>query len=238
MYMEMTTEEDKKIAEGWKADLTEFLSLTFIGGVLWVMSVTKPTGHRQLLFLKHLPEYCQPQYFEFPPFFPPSFSPPNYTVWVNALCITRALLATLSRQWARRYLWTPSHVTDHSSEPGSLYFHGTLISRFQVSAVVGRRLHGYPRMRYTCPALSSPQPLLITNVAHRYWNTNYLISGPSVVLYFSAPPLCSLRSLLVFKFSQIAYSRHSIPLDRAESQSQYDAVLSARSEAPIGALLG
>ncbi|KAF8260789.1 hypothetical protein EI94DRAFT_1706025 [Lactarius quietus] len=138
MYMEMTTEEDKKIAEGWKADLTEFLSLTFIGGVLWVMSVTKPTGHRQLLFLKHLPEYCRPQYFEFPPFFPPSFSPPNYTVWVNALC--------------------------------------------------GREdTSGHPATSQTTQA--NPDP-------------------------------------------------HSIPLDRAESQSQYDAVLSARSEAPIGALLG
>ena len=42
---------------------------------------------------------------------PPPFTPPNYAVWVNALwflslviSITCALLATLLRQWARRYL--------------------------------------------------------------------------------------------------------------------------------------
>ena len=42
---------------------------------------------------------------------PPSFSPPNYAVWVNglwflslAISITCALLATLLQQWARRYL--------------------------------------------------------------------------------------------------------------------------------------
>jgi hypothetical protein len=42
---------------------------------------------------------------------PPPFTPPNYTVWVNALwflslviSLTCALLATLLQQWARRYL--------------------------------------------------------------------------------------------------------------------------------------
>ena len=42
---------------------------------------------------------------------PPSFTPPNYAVWVNVLwflslviSITCALLATLLQQWARRYL--------------------------------------------------------------------------------------------------------------------------------------
>ena len=42
---------------------------------------------------------------------PPPFTPPNHSVWVNALwflslvtSITCALLATLLQQWARRYL--------------------------------------------------------------------------------------------------------------------------------------
>jgi hypothetical protein len=42
---------------------------------------------------------------------PPSFSPPNYAVWVNALwflslaiSLTCALFATFLQQWARRYL--------------------------------------------------------------------------------------------------------------------------------------
>jgi hypothetical protein len=42
---------------------------------------------------------------------PPTFSPPNYAIWVNALwflslviSLTCALLATLLQQWARRYL--------------------------------------------------------------------------------------------------------------------------------------
>src|SRR6266702_5649610 len=42
---------------------------------------------------------------------PPTFSPPNYAVWVNSLwflslviSLTCALLATLLQQWARRYL--------------------------------------------------------------------------------------------------------------------------------------
>ncbi len=46
-----------------------------------------------------------------PPASPPTFSPPNYAVWVNKLwflslviSLTCALLATLLQQWARRYL--------------------------------------------------------------------------------------------------------------------------------------
>jgi hypothetical protein len=45
------------------------------------------------------------------PLSPPTFSPPNYAIWVNSLwfmslviSLTCALLATLLQQWARRYL--------------------------------------------------------------------------------------------------------------------------------------
>ena len=56
-----------------------------------------------------------------PPSAPPPFSPPNHAVWVNALwflsliiSLTCALLATLLRQWARRYLKiTQSRYSPH-----------------------------------------------------------------------------------------------------------------------------
>ena len=97
MYMEMATEEDKKMVENWKADadgILIFVSLSsnlmhhtdsmvidwFILRCCCVVDLsvhpghsTEPAGHLQFLPCKHLSGYCRPksiQRFEFPPCFP------------------------------------------------------------------------------------------------------------------------------------------------------------------------
>ena len=99
MYLEMAEEEDKKMAESWKADaegilvfvrfclLVPYFQLTHRSD--WFIlrccrlsafcidsgSATEPAGHVQLLPCQHLPASCRPesiQYFHFPPYFPSS----------------------------------------------------------------------------------------------------------------------------------------------------------------------
>ena len=99
MYLEMAKEEDKKMAESWKADaegilvfvrlrpLVSYFQLTHRSD--WFIlrccrlfalgddsgSATEPTGHVQLLPCQHIPASCRPksiQYFHFPPYYFPA----------------------------------------------------------------------------------------------------------------------------------------------------------------------
>ncbi|KAH9018848.1 hypothetical protein EDB85DRAFT_2279225 [Lactarius pseudohatsudake] len=122
MYLEMATEEDKKMVEGWKADAEGILVFTglFSAAVASLISVTvqdiRPNPQDTSNF--YLANLYQATLAD-PgsnisaslPASPPQFSPPKYAVWVNTLLflslvisITCALLATLLQQWARRYL--------------------------------------------------------------------------------------------------------------------------------------
>ena len=112
LYLEVATEEDKKLAENWKADaegilicVSQSLKLVFHTDSLaidrFILSCccilalsldsgysTGPSEHVQLLPRQHISDSCRPQsiqYLKFLPASPPPFSPPNYAVWVNAL---------------------------------------------------------------------------------------------------------------------------------------------------------
>ncbi|KAI0293701.1 hypothetical protein B0F90DRAFT_1761324 [Multifurca ochricompacta] len=75
MYVEMTGEEDKKLAESWKADADGILVFTVDWFVLgrrrsFVSSLspghsTEPTGHLRILSRKYLSAPCQCQWFSY-----------------------------------------------------------------------------------------------------------------------------------------------------------------------------
>ncbi|KAN0137469.1 hypothetical protein V8E53_004914, partial [Lactarius tabidus] len=122
MYLELAEEEDKKMAESWKADAEGILVFTglFSAAVASLISVSiqdiqqnpQDTSNFYLGNIYQL--LADPNRSNIPsslPAFPPPFSPPTHAVWVNGLwfmslviSITCALLATLLQQWARRYL--------------------------------------------------------------------------------------------------------------------------------------
>ncbi|KAH9053029.1 hypothetical protein EDB87DRAFT_1691245 [Lactarius vividus] len=122
MYLEMATEEDKKMAENWKADADGILIFTglFSAAVASLISVSiqdirpNPQDTSNFYLANIYQTVADPNRSNDSsslPTSPPSFTPPNYAVWVNALwflslviSITSALLATLLQQWARRYL--------------------------------------------------------------------------------------------------------------------------------------
>ncbi|KAH9055307.1 hypothetical protein EDB87DRAFT_1335325, partial [Lactarius vividus] len=122
MYLEMATEEDKKMAEAWKADADGILIFTglFSAAVASLISVTiqdirqNPQDTSNFYLSNIYQTLADPNRSNISGSLPPSpppFSPPNYAVWVNALLflslvisISCALLATLLQQWARRYL--------------------------------------------------------------------------------------------------------------------------------------
>ncbi|KAH9011969.1 hypothetical protein EDB83DRAFT_348387 [Lactarius deliciosus] len=121
MYLEMATEEDKKMAEGWKADADGILIFTglFSAAVASLISVSiqdirpnpQDTSNFYLANIYHSLANSGSNISTSLPASPPPFSPPNYAMWVNALLflslvisISCALLATLLQQWARRYL--------------------------------------------------------------------------------------------------------------------------------------
>ncbi|KAN0137408.1 hypothetical protein V8E53_004853, partial [Lactarius tabidus] len=122
MYNEMTAEEDRKMAESWKADADGILTFTglFSAAVATLVSVS-------IQDLQPNPQNSSPSYLgniyhwqlQDPsstpistlPRIPPQFSPPRYAIWVNslwflslAMSLTCGLLATLLQQWARRYI--------------------------------------------------------------------------------------------------------------------------------------
>ncbi|KAN0137208.1 hypothetical protein V8E53_004918 [Lactarius tabidus] len=122
MYLEMAEEEDKKMAESWKADAEGILVFTglFSAAVASLISVSiqdirqNPQDTSNFYLANIYQAISDPNRSNLsssPPTSPPSFSPPTYAVWVNSLwflslviSITCALLATLLQQWARRYL--------------------------------------------------------------------------------------------------------------------------------------
>ncbi|KAH9011965.1 hypothetical protein EDB83DRAFT_348331 [Lactarius deliciosus] len=121
MYLEMATEEDKKMVEGWKADADGILIFTglFSAAVASLISVSiqdirqnpQDTSNFYLANIYHTLADPASNISTSLPASPPPFLPPNYAVWVNTLLflslvisISCALLATLLQQWARRYL--------------------------------------------------------------------------------------------------------------------------------------
>ncbi|KAN0125350.1 hypothetical protein V8E53_015577 [Lactarius tabidus] len=120
MYLEMATEEDKKMVENWKADADGILIFTglFSAAVASLISVSiqdlqqnpQDTSNFYLANIYQATIHPNEPNISLPTS-PPPFSPPNYAVWVNALwflslviSLTCALLATFLQQWARRYL--------------------------------------------------------------------------------------------------------------------------------------
>ncbi|KAI9445699.1 hypothetical protein BJY52DRAFT_1194157 [Lactarius psammicola] len=120
MYLEMASEEDKKMTERWKADADGILIFTglFSASVASLISVSiqdirpnpQDTSNFYLANIYHTVSDPSNTSNTLPTS-PPTFSPPTYAVWVNALwfmslviSLTCALLATLLQQWARRYL--------------------------------------------------------------------------------------------------------------------------------------
>ncbi|KAN0140414.1 hypothetical protein V8E53_001623, partial [Lactarius tabidus] len=122
MYLEMATEEDKKMAENWKDDADGILIFTglFSAAVASLISVSiqdlrQNPQDTSNFYLENIYQATirpnGPNISNSLPASPPAFTPPNYAVWVNGLwflslviSITCALLATLLQQWARRYL--------------------------------------------------------------------------------------------------------------------------------------
>ncbi|KAI9432494.1 hypothetical protein H4582DRAFT_1795543, partial [Lactarius indigo] len=119
----MAEEEDKKMAESWKADADGILVFTglFSAAVAALVAVSiqdlRPNSQDTSAF------YLQNIYqlladpnrsnVSIPPALanPPPFSPPIYAIWVNslwflslAISLSCGLLATLLQQWARRYI--------------------------------------------------------------------------------------------------------------------------------------
>ncbi|KAH8993850.1 hypothetical protein EDB86DRAFT_1315117 [Lactarius hatsudake] len=97
MYLEMATEEDKEMAEGWGADVDGILIFTglFSAAVASSNPVAiqdirpNTTGHFQFLPRKYLQYHTLANSgFDIStalPASPPPFSSPNYAVWVNTL---------------------------------------------------------------------------------------------------------------------------------------------------------
>ncbi|KAN0140429.1 hypothetical protein V8E53_001638 [Lactarius tabidus] len=119
LYLEMATEEDKKMAENWKDDADGILIFTglFSAAVASLISVSiqdlqqDPQDTSNFYLANIYQATINPNSSSSLPTSPPPFTPPNYAVWVNTLwflslviSITCALLATLLQQWARRYL--------------------------------------------------------------------------------------------------------------------------------------
>ncbi|KAN0140440.1 hypothetical protein V8E53_001649, partial [Lactarius tabidus] len=119
MYLEMATEEDKKMADSWKDDADGILIFTglFSAAVASLISVSiqdlqqNPQDTSNFYLANTYQAMINPNSLNSLPTSPPPFAPPNYAVWVNTLwflslviSITCALLATLLQQWARQYL--------------------------------------------------------------------------------------------------------------------------------------
>lgn len=138
MYAEMAGEEDKKMAESWKGDADGILIFVrlivphanrvptrivlqtglFSAAVATLTAVSmqdlQPNSQDTTTFyLANIYQLLADPNASVPLTLssPPTFSPPKYAIWVNALwflslaiSLTCALLATLLQQWARRYI--------------------------------------------------------------------------------------------------------------------------------------
>jgi hypothetical protein len=136
MYLEMATEEDTKMVENWKADADGILIFVRSYLLIWCFMLTRwpqtglfsaavaslisisiqdiqqnPQDISNFYLANTYKATINPNLSSSLPTSPPSFSPPNYAVWVNTLwflslsiSLTCALFATFLQQWARRYL--------------------------------------------------------------------------------------------------------------------------------------
>ncbi|KAI0290076.1 hypothetical protein B0F90DRAFT_1921212, partial [Multifurca ochricompacta] len=124
MYLELAEKEDERISESWKADADGILVFTglFSAAVAALIAISiSHCSQTRKIPLRSTTEYLstprRPQISISQPSIPvtlatpPAFAPPKYAVWVNslwflslAISLTCALLATLLKQWARRYL--------------------------------------------------------------------------------------------------------------------------------------
>ncbi|KAI9431651.1 hypothetical protein H4582DRAFT_2062513 [Lactarius indigo] len=123
MYLGMAEEEDKKMAESWKADADGILVFTglFLASVAALVAISIQdlqlnSQDTSVFYLQNIYQLLSDPNRPYPtipptPSNPPTFSPPTYAVWVNALwflslaiSLTCGLLATLLQQWACRYI--------------------------------------------------------------------------------------------------------------------------------------
>ncbi|KAI9447479.1 hypothetical protein H4582DRAFT_6027 [Lactarius indigo] len=125
MYNDMTMEEDRKLAESWKADAEGILVFTglFSAAVATLVAVSiqdlqpnpqdDSTFYLQNIYQLLADPSLKTSNVSVPPSLTnrPQFSPPRYAVLVNslwflslAMSLTCGLLATLLQQWARRYI--------------------------------------------------------------------------------------------------------------------------------------
>ncbi|KAI0293702.1 hypothetical protein B0F90DRAFT_1642314, partial [Multifurca ochricompacta] len=124
MYVDVAGEEDKKMADSWKADADGILVFTglFSAAVAALLAVSvqdirpnpQDTSAFYLANIYQLVANANGSNVTISPSLSnpsTSFSPPNWAVCVNslwflslAISITCALLATLLQQWARRYV--------------------------------------------------------------------------------------------------------------------------------------
>ncbi|KAI9434060.1 hypothetical protein H4582DRAFT_2101151 [Lactarius indigo] len=112
MYLEMATEEDKKMTGRWKADadgILIFMPSLISVSIQDIWPNPQDTSNFYLTNIYHT--VSDPNISSSLPTSPPTFSPPSYAVWVNTfwflslvISLTCALLATLLQQWAQRYL--------------------------------------------------------------------------------------------------------------------------------------
>ncbi|KAI0293699.1 hypothetical protein B0F90DRAFT_1636837, partial [Multifurca ochricompacta] len=123
MYLGIAEEEDRKLAESWKADADGILVFTglFSAAVAALLAISiqdirpnpQDTSAFYLANIYQLVANANGSNVTISSSLSnpsTSFSPPNWAVWVNslwflslAISITCALLATFLQQWARRY---------------------------------------------------------------------------------------------------------------------------------------
>ncbi|KAI0301531.1 hypothetical protein B0F90DRAFT_1589071, partial [Multifurca ochricompacta] len=128
IYLERADEEDKMMAESWKADADGILVFTglfsaavatFIGvSIQDLKQNSQDTSAFYLQTIYQVLADVNRSQTSIPSALstPPPFSPPTSAVWVNSLwflsfsvSLTCALLATLLQRWARRYLQVTRH---------------------------------------------------------------------------------------------------------------------------------
>ncbi|KAH9017481.1 hypothetical protein EDB83DRAFT_186726 [Lactarius deliciosus] len=127
MYLEMATEEDKKMAEAWKADADGILIFTglFSAAVASLISVSiqdirpNPQDTSNFYLANIYQTVSNPNQSSTLPTSPPPFSPPNYAIWVNSLWFMSLVISPLNllfMVFARR-LQCPIFLTRLSTYP-------------------------------------------------------------------------------------------------------------------------
>ncbi|KAH8980611.1 hypothetical protein EDB92DRAFT_1783058, partial [Lactarius akahatsu] len=160
MYLEMASEEDKKMVENWKADADGILIFCaplssnstdlFSTAVASLISVSiqdirpNPQDTSNFYLANIYQVIADPNRTNIVLLSsPPTFSPPSFAVWVNSLwfmslviSLTSALLATLLQRWARRYLKVtqPRYSLHKRARIRALFFEG--VEKFLLPWVV------------------------------------------------------------------------------------------------------